>query len=31
MAGGEQAFAEVASDNLLGIADGGQIDAGIPA
>jgi hypothetical protein len=31
MAGGEQAFAEVAGDDILGVADGGQVDAGVPA
>lgn len=30
VAGCEKAFAEMASDDLLGIADGGQIDAGVP-
>jgi hypothetical protein len=31
MAGGEEAFAEVAGDDILGVADGGQVDAGVPA
>jgi len=31
MAGGEQGLAEVASDDLPGIADGGEVDAGVPA
>ena len=31
MAGGEKALAEMASDDVLGVADGGQIDAGVPA
>ena len=30
-AGSEQALAEVAGDYLFGIADGGEIDAGVPA
>ena len=31
VAGSEQAFAKVADDDFLGVADGGQIDAGVPA
>ena len=31
MAGGEQGFAEVASDDFFRLADGGEVDAGIPA
>jgi len=31
VAGGEEGFAEVASDNLFRVADGGEIDARIPA
>jgi hypothetical protein len=31
VAGGEEAFAEVAGDDLFGIADGGEVDAGVPA
>jgi len=31
VAGGEEAFAEVAGDDGFGFADGGQVDAGIPA
>jgi hypothetical protein len=31
MAGGEEALAEVAGNDVFGIADGGEIDAGIPA
>jgi hypothetical protein len=31
VAGGEQALAEVTSDNFLGIADGGEVDASVPA
>jgi len=31
VAGGEQGLAEVASDNLFGIANGSQVDAEIPA
>jgi hypothetical protein len=31
VAGGEEGFAKVASDNLFRVADGGQVDAGIPA
>ncbi len=30
MLGGEEAFAEVAADYLLRVADGGQIGAGVP-
>jgi hypothetical protein len=30
VAGGEQALAEVAGDDVFGVADGGQIDAGVP-
>ena len=30
MAGCEEAFAEVAGDDLFGVADGGEIDAGVP-
>jgi hypothetical protein len=28
---GEEAFAEVAGDDLFFVADGGQVDAGVPA
>jgi hypothetical protein len=31
VAGGEEGLAEVAGDYFFGIADGGEIDAGIPA
>ena len=31
MAGGEEAFAEVAGDDVFGVADGGEVDAGVPA
>jgi hypothetical protein len=31
MAGGEEAFAEVAGHDFFLVADGGQVDAGIPA
>ena len=31
MACGEEGFAKMASDNFFGIADGGEVDAGIPA
>ena len=31
VAGGEEALAEVTGDDLFGVADGGQVDAGIPA
>jgi hypothetical protein len=31
MAGGEEAFAEVAGDDVFGVADGGQVDARVPA
>ena len=31
MAGGEEAFAEVAGDNFFRIADGSQIHAGVPS
>ena len=31
MAGGKEGFAEVASDDLFGIADGGEVDARVPA
>jgi len=31
MAGGEEALAEVAGDDVFGIADGGEVDAGVPA
>ena len=31
LAGGEKGFAEVAGDDLFWIADGGEIDAGVPA
>jgi hypothetical protein len=31
VAGGEEGFAEVAGDYFFGIADGGEIDASIPA
>ena len=31
MTGGEKRFAEVAGYDLFGFADGGQVDAGIPA
>ena len=30
MTGGEEAFAEVAADDLLRIADGGEVSAGVP-
>jgi hypothetical protein len=30
MLSGEEAFAEVAADDLFGIADGGEIGAGVP-
>jgi hypothetical protein len=30
MAGGEEAFSEVAADYLFGIADGGEVGAGVP-
>jgi hypothetical protein len=29
-AGGEERFAEVAGDDVFGVADGGQVDAGVP-
>jgi len=28
--GGEEAFSEVATDDFLGIADGGEVGAGVP-
>jgi len=31
VAGGEEGFAEVAGDDFFWIADGGEVDAGIPA
>jgi len=31
MAGKEKRFAEMAGDDLFGVADGGQVDAGVPA
>jgi hypothetical protein len=31
MAGGEEAFAEVAGDDVFWVADGGEVDAGVPA
>ncbi len=31
VAGGEKALAEMADDDLFGVADGGEVDAGIPA
>lgn len=31
MGGGEEAFAEVALDDLFRAADGGEADAGVPA
>ena len=31
LAGGEEGLAEVAADDVFGVADGGEIDAGIPA
>src|SRR5712692_4229703 len=31
MAGGKQGFAEVAGDDLVRLAHGGEVDAGIPA
>ena len=31
VAGGKQRLSEVAGDDLLGIADGGEVDAGVPA
>ena len=31
MTGGEEAFAEVAGDDFFGVADGGEVDAGVPA
>jgi hypothetical protein len=31
MAGGEEGFAEVAGDDFFGIADGGEVNAGVPA
>ena len=31
VAGGEEGFAEVAEDDLFRVADGGEVDAGIPA
>jgi hypothetical protein len=30
VAGGEEGFAEVAGDDFFRVADGGQVDAGIP-
>ena len=30
MGGGEEAFAEVAADDLFGVADGGEVGAGVP-
>ena len=30
MPGGEEAFSEVTADDLLGIADGGEVSAGVP-
>jgi hypothetical protein len=30
MAGGKEAFAEVATDDLFGITDGGEVGAGVP-
>ncbi len=30
MPGGEEALAEVAADDLFGVADGGQVGAGVP-
>jgi hypothetical protein len=29
--GGEEALAEVAGDDFFGVADGGEVDAGVPA
>jgi hypothetical protein len=31
IAGGQEAFAEVAGDDFFGVADGGEVDAGVPA
>jgi hypothetical protein len=31
VAGGEEGFAEVASDDFFFAADGGEVDAGVPA
>jgi hypothetical protein len=31
VAGGEEAFAEVAGYDIFLVADGGQVDAGVPA
>jgi hypothetical protein len=31
VAGGEEGLAEVAGDDVFGVADGGQVDAGVPA
>ncbi len=31
MAGEEEGLAEVAGHDLVGVADGGQVDAGVPA
>jgi hypothetical protein len=31
VAGGEEGFAEVAGDDFFRIADGGEVDAGVPA
>jgi len=31
VAGGEEAFAEVAGHDFFGVADGGEVDAGVPA
>jgi hypothetical protein len=31
VAGGEEALAEVAGDDFFGVADGGEVDAGVPA
>jgi hypothetical protein len=30
MAGGQEALAEVAGDDVFGVADGGQVDARVP-
>ena len=30
MAGGEEALAEVAADDVFGVADGGEVGAGVP-
>ena len=31
VAGGEEAFAEVAGDDVFRVADGGEVDTGVPA